>query len=164
MPDINKKDHDHAPITSRRKLAESLDTSWHLLESHPGVIFSLDLKGRCTRVSKTKGLSDCDTNELVGRHFSRALATENRRRARDVFRNVVQGESSVMETTILRQNTGLIDAMVTMIPIMAQEQVIGVHGTVQDISDRKRIERELRENEERYRRWFETSNDGILLT
>ncbi len=45
----------------------------------------------------------------------------------------------------------------------ATGKVLALYGTVQDISERKQAEEQLRASEMRYRRLFETSKDGILI-
>ena len=40
----------------------------------------------------------------------------------------------------------------------------GIHGSTRDISERERLERELRESEERYRYLVASSPDLVLLT
>ncbi|MFW6196539.1 MAG: PAS domain S-box protein, partial [Thermoplasmatota archaeon] len=48
-------------------------------------------------------------------------------------------------------------------PVIEDGEVVKVIGNMMDITDKKRKEEKLKESEERYRRLFETAQDGMLI-
>lgn len=71
----------------------------------------------------------------------------------------IEGREMTAEFEHLGRRTLLLDAR----RLCVSEQTLAVLVTMEDITDRKRVEAALAASEVRYRRLFETAQDGILL-
>jgi len=70
-----------------------------------------------------------------------------------------------METKMIKKNHGLFDVELSLCILNGAEgKPVGSVGIIKDISKLKKIERNLRESEEKYRTIFENSAVGITLT
>ncbi len=78
------------------------------------------------------------------------------------IKEAIEGKESVVET-IYERNGKINYFNVKLIPIVFDEGDTGVTILIEDITERKRIERAIRESEEKFRSVIEQSRDGIML-
>jgi len=86
---------------------------------------------------------------------------------RDLFMKRVEREGCVkdMEVEFKKKNGEKITVLLTAYPIRNEPgEIVGYEGVNLDITDRKRIEEELREANEFLRNLIESSVDGIIVT
>jgi PAS domain S-box-containing protein len=136
----------------RRRLREIEQGYESLFKKNPDAVFSLDLEGcflsanpACERVS---GYS---IEEILGTSFPTFLVPEEREKTLDRFHRGLQGEPQNFETAITHKDGRRIELDVTAALIIVDAQVVGVYGIAKDITERKRLEEELRQRAEALR-------------
>ena len=67
------------------------------------------------------------------------------------------------ESRVIKKDRGVLSLGVTNVPIIINNEIIGVYGIAKDISEKKRAEKALRESNEKYRQLFELESDSIFL-
>ena len=83
--------------------------------------------------------------------------------ARAFTRAVELGEPYDVELEFIRADGQRLWTRASARPVVENGKVIRVDGNFMDITERKRVERALKESEERYRQLFEMESDAILL-
>jgi PAS domain S-box-containing protein len=103
--------------------------------------------------------------EIIGKSALILLPPDRVYEEQQVLARVARGEAvNEFETTRLRKDGTAITVWVNLAPIKDDSgQVIGISKVARDITTRKRAEEALRLSEARYRRLFETAQDGILI-
>jgi len=84
---------------------------------------------------------------------------------KDFNRRLFAGENvASFETQRLPKDGRILDVWLTVTKLMNDAgKTIGIASTERDVTARKRAEESLRDSEVRYRRLFETAQDGILI-
>ena len=92
-------------------------------------------------------------SEAVGQHISFIIPVNRRDEERVIIEQIKQGERiQHFDTVRMRKDKTPLDISLTISPIQdASGKIVGASKIARDITQRKRIERELRESEERYR-------------
>lgn len=156
-------------ITEQRRSEEALRASEAryraLVESNPdGVVIHQD--GRCVFVnpSGVRLLGAQKPEELLGKPVLDFVHPDYR----DIVGERIQRSlkewqpAPPLEEKLIRLDGTAIEAEVTAVPIMYEGRP-AMQVVFRDISERKRMEQELRDSEERYRDLFENANDGIYI-
>ena len=151
-----------------RELRESEARYRFLVENSPDIIFSIDPLGRLSYISESSVLiTGRSPEESIGRRFIEFVAPEDTELAARSWDDL-HAEPGVARTIRLRllNAAGVASPYeVSMVGIAAEDgRFLGVQGTSRDIRERERLERELRESEERYRFLVENSPDIIFST
>jgi PAS domain S-box-containing protein len=92
-------------------------------------------------------------SEAVGQHISLIIPVNRRDEETVIIERIKKGERiEHFDTVRVHKNKTLLDISLTISPVRdASGKIIGASKIARDITQRKRIERELRESEERYR-------------
>lgn len=115
-----------------------------LFDQNPDAVYSLDLQGNFTKVNKSVTeltgftehmllassfrpfIEECDV-EMVQRHFESSVSGKPQRYQTKIVGN--EGKTAILD--------------VTNIPIIVNDEVIGVHGIAKDITEKVRLQRLL---------------------
>ena len=92
-------------------------------------------------------------SEAVGQHISLIIPVNRRDEETVIIERIKQGERiEHFDTVRVRKDKTPFDISLTISPVRdASGKIVGASKIARDITQRKRIERELRESEERYR-------------
>ncbi len=146
-------------------LGESEGRYRHLVQNSPDLVWSIDAEARFTFVSDTcERLTGWRPEELLGKHFG-ALVHESSRAVAELDWTA----DLTAEFQELRGRLNLLHRDGHPIPaefsafgtLDADGRFAGANGSVRDMGERDRLERELRASEERYRFLVENSPDVI---
>jgi PAS domain S-box-containing protein len=151
-----------------RELHASQDRYRFLVENSPDAVFSTDADGLFTFMSEAmERMTGYRPDELVGGHFGRVVEEASIPETMNRWAALMEQPSVEQVTQInLRGPDGrLVPVEVSAIGMVDSEgRFAGIHGATRDISERDRLERELRESEERYRYLVASSPDLVWLT
>ncbi len=136
-----------------------------LAENAPDILWQMDLSGRFTYVSPAVRRYGYEPSEWVGHHLLEFLPA----REQPIFRarfaeNTHDPRPKRYEVEMLRKDGSPVWMEVSINFVLVEGSPIRVQGISRDISERKRAEQALQENEERYRSIVENSHDLIMLT
>ncbi|TYL40127.1 histidine kinase [Natronococcus pandeyae] len=124
-----------------------LERAKTILETVGDGICVLDRDGCFATVNDTMAeMTGYDRDELVGKHASAVLTEESLERGRRRVRKLVSADErgvTTAEVTIVTRSGARIPSEVNATLLSADDELEGVVGIVRDISDRKRMEREL---------------------
>jgi PAS domain S-box-containing protein len=151
-----------------RELRDSQERYRFLVENSPDVVFATDAQGRFTFMSESmERISGWRPDEVTGDHFSKVVDESSHAEALARWDALVAYPQLEQVAVLkLRSPDGrLIPVEISSVGIVdAAGRFGGIHGSTRDISERDRLERELRESEERYRYLVASSPDLVWLT
>ena len=149
-------------------LGESEARYRHLVQNSPDLVWSIDADARFTFVSDTcERLTGWRPEDLIGRHFG-ALVHESSREVAEI--DWTAGMTREFQevrgrVNLLHRDGRAIPAEFSAFGTLDEDgRFAGANGSVRDMADRDRLERELRESEERYRFLVENSPDVVFAT
>ena len=132
---------------SDRELRETRARLQSLVENHPYGFVALDLDGRFTSVNPAAvAMSGGYTEEeLLQMSFGDLLAPEDVPRMAEHFAGVLARASKRLEVRFRRKDDTWGELELVGVPIVVDDEVIGAHGTLEDITERIRIQQLLDE-------------------
>ncbi len=145
-----------------------------LSENMADIIWTMDLKGKTTYVSPSViHVLGFTPEERMKQSFEDMLAPASLKLAKNLLKKEL-----LREKVIPRRNTSTITVDIeyytkegstvwleNKMKWIRNEsgKIIGIHGVSRDISERKRVEKQLKESEKRYKILLEASSDGIYI-
>ena len=138
-------------ITERKRTEEALRESENryreLAEMLPQVVFEVDLSGHFTFCNRTGmelfGYAPEDMNTLT---IFQLIVPADRERARLNFQKALRGAPRPdNEYTVLRKDGTGVTVMIYSTEVIRDRQLAGIRGILVDISERKQVEKRLRD-------------------
>ncbi|MEX6502743.1 PAS domain S-box protein [Pseudomonas zhanjiangensis] len=129
----------------RLRLQESRQRYRSLFSLSPDPVFSLGLDGKLQSVNRAGyQLFGYSEQELLGEDFSRLAATDQQPRLDAHFQAACQGQAQHFETRCHDRQGNELQLEVTGLPIMVDEQIVGVFLVAKNIAERNRMTHALR--------------------
>jgi PAS domain S-box-containing protein len=137
-------------IEHRRQAEASLRSAHEfrdkVMESATNSIHALDLEGRFTLINRrTREMTGYAAEELLGSSYTRLFPPDKLSEVDAQFAKVVREGKPVwnFETPLLRKDGSAITITFSSAPLVKDGRVIGLVGTAEDITERKRAEAAL---------------------
>lgn len=152
-------------LQNKNELQETSERLRALFESTVDAIDIIDLNGRVISVNASfERMYGWRAEEIVGKPIPtipKHLLTEARERRNKVKAGVSVNE---VEITSLRKDGSTLDASLTLSPLYDKYgNVIAISGITRDITERKKLEVELRESKDRYKNILDVSPEPIYV-
>jgi PAS domain S-box-containing protein len=129
---------------TERALAESSERYRSLFAYNPHAAFSLDLQGRFTDANAVaQQLSGYTHAELRSMSFVDVLCEEDLARAVTAFEQALNRHPQQLEARVVHKEGRIIDLSITSVPVVVGDEVVGVHGIAEDVTERNELRREL---------------------
>jgi PAS domain S-box-containing protein len=137
-------------MTARqRALAESTERYRSLFAYNPHAAFSLDLHGAFIDANAVaQELSGYSLAELQSMVFTDLIRDEDVSRTIEAFSNALRRQPQKLEASMNHRDGHRLDMSLTAIPVVVGDEVVGVHGIAEDITERNEMRRELEHTRE----------------
>jgi len=132
-----------------------------IAESSPDAIFTVDMEGQIAYFSPSiERVGGFKPEELVGKSMMAFLPESEIPKTSQNFTIVARGESvRGIELKVLRKDGTLASVEVNASPIVKEGRVVGVVGVLRDITERRKMEEELKERAQ----LLDATTDSIIL-
>jgi diguanylate cyclase (GGDEF)-like protein/PAS domain S-box-containing protein len=131
-------------VEARRQVEESEQRFRSLFEHNTDAVYALDLAGRFTMVNPaSERLTGYPADELIASSFTTLVHPEDLEHTAAHFRRAAAGEAQEYELRVLDRSRKVRDLTVTNTPILVDGEIVGVFGVAKDVTDRRRLERQL---------------------
>jgi PAS domain S-box-containing protein len=129
---------------TERALAESTERYRSLFAYNPHAAFSLDPDGTFTDANEVaQRLSGYSLAELQQVDFSHLICPEDVPRAVGAFEGALQRVPQQLEASMQHRDGHIIELNLTAVPVIVHDEVVGVHGVAEDVTERNEMRREL---------------------
>ncbi|HLG14630.1 MAG TPA: response regulator [Blastocatellia bacterium] len=123
------------------------DFSENLIENAPDGIFIVDLDANVTRVNKQfEALCGCDADHLLGKPLNN-MSPDSEGAGCEHISRVFGGEAASYQSKLAAADGTARDVLVTNNPIYDGGRIVGAMGIVKDVTERIRLEQQLRQSE-----------------
>ena len=135
-----------------------------LVQTTPDVMWRADDKGVFIFMADSgEALFGWPIDKIIGEHFAFLTHPDSMPIAQEAYGAVSRDPDLVERVPLIlvRRDRSTFAAEVTTTGVFEDGRWVGAQGTVRDVSERSRLERELRESEERYRYLVQNAPDLI---
>lgn len=133
------RQRDHHALRVHQQRYQSLFTH------HPDAVYELDLEGRFIAanpsVEKITGFSE---QSILGLHYSRFVSPEDLEMTHQAFRKARKGLPHTYEVGAYHASGEQYRMEVTNLPIVVDDEIVGVYGIARDVTRQKENEQKLR--------------------
>jgi PAS domain S-box-containing protein len=153
-------------VTERKQADRATSLLAAIVGCSDDAIISKKLDGTITSWNKSaERLFGYTAEEAVGQHITLIVPWERRSEEEEILRRLARGQRvDHFETVRRRKDGSTLEVSLTISPIRdAEGKVIGASKVARDVTEQKRMERALRESEERFRAIVETTPECVKL-
>ncbi len=151
-------------ITDREKTIEKVRTTsgklQKIINASPSSIITGDSEGKITGWNNaSEKIFGWKADEVIG-NFNPTVPEG----MKEFYLKTIKEEQINLEIKALRKDNSMIDVFISSAPLYDNKgNYNGSLSVMTDISERKKIERKFKENEEKFRSLFESMNEGVGL-
>ncbi len=129
---------------TERELAESKERYRSLFAYSPHAAFSLDLDGTFVDANAVaQELSGYTLEEFTAVDFTHLLVPEDVGRAVAAFEGALHRQPQKLQATMLTKDGRRMELNLATVPVVVDDEVIGVHGTAEDMTKENALLRDL---------------------
>jgi PAS domain S-box-containing protein len=153
-------------VTERKQAERATSLLAAIVGCSDDAIISKKLDGTITSWNKSaERLFGYTAEEAIGQHITLIVPWERRSEEEEILRRLARGQRvDHFETVRRRKDGSTLEVSLTISPIRdAEGKVIGASNVARDVTEQKRMERALRESEERFRAIVETTPECVKL-
>jgi PAS domain S-box-containing protein len=137
-------------ISERKQAEEALRNSEEkykdLVENIKEVIYTLDKNGIMTYISPViQTVLGYDSSEIIGRSFTEFIYSEDLPRQKERFKSVLSGPIGSDEYRLLSKSGEIRWVQTSSMPILEENQTVGLRGVLSDITESKRLQLQLQQ-------------------
>ncbi|NPC42581.1 HAMP domain-containing sensor histidine kinase [Nocardioides sp. zg-1230] len=127
-------------------LAQGGERYASMFTHHPHATYSVDPDGYFTDANeRTLEMTGLTLDELRQAHFAQVIHPEDLPAIQEGFEGALAGEPQVVDARVVSADGEHTDIRCTAIPVIVGGEVVGVHGVSEDVTEAKRVLRELEE-------------------
>jgi PAS domain S-box-containing protein len=161
-------EHRQTETTGRKQVEKEIRESEAkyrtLIENIRDGIYILDFSGAFTFVNDViVERSGFPAEWFLSRSYLDVISKEDRERVQRHFNAVMDGKTQLYSLSYPSKTGNLLHVEVCTAPLFDNAKVIGLLGISRNITERKQMEKELRESEERFRNLIEKMPVGIII-
>jgi PAS domain S-box-containing protein len=147
---------------AQEKIAESEEKYRNLFENARDVIITSDLKGNITSVNKAVEGDGFKKSEIIGKNMFEFISKKHLPTILADLGRMAQGNPARGETELITPK-GKFIVEYSGNPIIKGNNIVGSQTILRDITERRKMEDNLRESEEKYRMLVENTKDSIVI-
>lgn len=134
-----------------------------LYQHNPDLVLTFDVDGNFLSANKVVEFYGYTEEELLHQSFVPYVAPDQLEKTVEQFQIASRGQSTNYETAMHTKKGDRIQLNVTNIPIVVDDQIVGVYGILKDITQQKLAQANLVEAEMKYRSLVEDSLVGVYI-
>jgi PAS domain S-box-containing protein len=153
-------------VTSEKRAEEERLRLASIVDSSNDAIFGTDLKLQVSSWNRgAERIYGYTVEEAIGRHVSEFAPPDRRAEFQGIVDRIREGKRvEHFETVRVRKTGETMHVAVTVSPLIDEDgDIIGYSAISRDITEKKRVEEELRESENQYRTIFETTGTAMMI-
>lgn len=137
-------------ITERKEAEQAIKKTEtlfiQLFENSPFAIVMLDDKGNVARINKGfENMFGFVQNELKGKGLNQFIVPQELANEGNDLNSIISSHQVVRtETVRLKSDGTMLSVIIYGVPVMLEDKTIGIFGVYVDITDRKKVEEELK--------------------
>ena len=114
---------------------------------HPHAAYSVDRRGYYTDANcRALDMTGLSLEEMRRTHFSEVIHPDDVHLIQAGFEGALTGEPQVIDARVVRVDGEVLDIRCTAIPDVVGGEIVGVHGITEDVTEARRLVRELEES------------------
>lgn len=150
---------------SLAKIQESERMFRSLFEHNPHSVYYFDTEGNFRDANpKFEELSGYTSEELRGMSFSPFIAEKDMEKTWNNFQETLQGKTHSYEITGVTRSGERREARINSFPIIVGDEIVGVFGIAEDITESKEAKQKLQQNKKRWQHLVEDNPQPVQVT
>lgn len=148
-----------------RQLKDSQQRFKSLFDRNPNAVFSFDLEGNFKQANQElEKLIGYSVEELKEMNFKPLTCDEHKERVWNHFKKAAEGNPQRYEATGIHKSGDKVHFFVTNLPIYVNDEIVGVFGIAQDITEQKEMAEELKKSEQKWQHLIEGNPQPLQVT
>ncbi|MDZ7796973.1 MAG: PAS domain S-box protein [Candidatus Marinimicrobia bacterium] len=152
-------------ITSHKRIQNEMKFQADLINNVGQAVIATDLQGKVTYWNKAaEKIYGWSSSEAIGQNImDLMLAQQTMEQGIDIMQKLSEGKTWAGEFLVKRKDGSSFPALVTDAPMFDSDgKLTGIIGISSDITERKQVENELSQSEEKFRLLFNEVEDAIF--